>query len=1128
MQAVIGRYELGALLGEGGTGSVYRCCHTETGVRACLKLPNEDSSRRREPLRREIAALKRLNRYQHPGVVRLIDSGEHAGAPFYVMEHIQGEPLTRLAEKAAWLASSGEEGSRRVQLNEVLELAAQLADALELVHSEGVVHGDLSPANVIVRDGGQPVLVDFGACFQAHERGLPREVAQPSGPVHGTLAYLAPERLDGGPLDARCDLYSLGCILYELIAGRRPFGGARAIDLMMQHRVIVPARLSQQLPWVPSELDRLVARLLAKEPSDRIGRARDVADSLRRLVPAPRPFPPSDYPITLYRSRFVGREELLDQLTQLVNDAERGSGGLALVSGESGIGKTRLLNEVARRALERGLSVVSCPSSQYSFDTRGPSLVLPELAPFAPLLQHLNDECSQRSPAEPRMREALQDIASYVGGTRSRTELSPGKRAPADVVRRRVLSGLRDALLAYSNQRVLLILVDDLQWMDELSIQFLVEHGREFCRSHILIFGVYRKEQEPEALTLLRRAAISHVNLPRLGQSTIHVMAKDMLGLTSMPEGLSQFLFERSEGNPFFASEHLRAALASGQLRSNGDNDWAFEPGLAPHGLPSSLDDLLALRVAKLTPSAVATLQMAAILGREFDAELLQSLRDTQSRSTATALEELVARQILEWVKAGRYRFAHDGIRESAERSLHEVTRRSLHRRVALRLEELNAVSARPEWIAQLGIHWANAAEPERALPHLRDAARAAAESSAKLRAAELYELAVAECRCLVGQRQTRYRPTLAELLESLADTWLSQAQHHRAREAYSESLELWRSLPGAPLHTARLHRKIAASYWTLHDYENARLNLDTAREMLGNPVTAADFREYIEIEIGRLEQLYFSRQVGDDTERLIRQLEPIVEMHSSAEQRAYFCVGAACELAARGRYALNPESLRLARLALSHGAQAMATNQIALARLTLGFLLLPGSESDCREGVDVLRQAERDAITLGDSTLLSRVLTYSMLTHVRLRDRRQAAQVAERAVVIAEEVQLLPYVGAALACQGWSRWVSGESFHARPLLEKALAVWQAHPHPFPFMWIALFPLIDIQLQQPGGHHLLREYLAALLAPTQQALPSALHSAIAAALAEDESASPARFDRAVAQALDCAHGARFS
>jgi serine/threonine protein kinase len=260
----IAGYEVLRRLGHGGMGIVYEARRHSINERVALKTIDPASRDAERSLRREIRALKRID---HPGVVRLLAEGTCRGVPFYTMDLLAGPSLaTVLAEGTPSFAT----------------ILCRLASSLGHVHAQGIVHGDLTPVNVLFRALDEPVLIDFGLA-----RRFPVSVRIETGAgrrrIVGTLAYMAPEQIRGDRVDARADLYAFGCILYEALTGRVPFAGYRRATVLRQHLEAAPCPPSLLSPDVPMALERLTLRLLAKSPADRPQCATEVAATLDSL-----------------------------------------------------------------------------------------------------------------------------------------------------------------------------------------------------------------------------------------------------------------------------------------------------------------------------------------------------------------------------------------------------------------------------------------------------------------------------------------------------------------------------------------------------------------------------------------------------------------------------------------------------------------------------------------------------------------------------------------------------------------------------------------------------------------------------------------------------------------------------
>ena len=260
------RYQLRGVLGQGGFGTVYLGWDQQLHRQVAIKIPREDFVRdesTREAFLREARVAARL---QHPGIVVVHDCGvDGADRCYVVYEYVAGKTLRDILDGRAW------------PIDRAARLVSRIAEALHAAHKQGLVHRDLKPANILLDDQDRPRIADFGLAVDEDSQ------RQQQGEVAGTLAYMAPEQLRGEVhhFDGRTDLWALGAILYELLAGRRPFR-AETRDLLIDEIFNREARPLRQLrDDVPAELDAIVLRCLSKKVSDRYGAARDLAEALR-------------------------------------------------------------------------------------------------------------------------------------------------------------------------------------------------------------------------------------------------------------------------------------------------------------------------------------------------------------------------------------------------------------------------------------------------------------------------------------------------------------------------------------------------------------------------------------------------------------------------------------------------------------------------------------------------------------------------------------------------------------------------------------------------------------------------------------------------------------------------------
>ena len=266
-----GRYQLGPLLGVGGMARVYlatdRVLERQVAVKV-LSPPYAQDPSFTERFQREARAAASLS---HPNIVAVFDSGSDAGLHYLVMEYMPGASMAQL------LADQGRLAPRRA-----IELAIQVCAALTAAHVQGLVHRDVKPANVLVGEDGRVKVADFGIA-----KATAATTLTGTGVVLGTAAYLSPEQAQGGPVDARSDLYSLGCVLYELLCGSPPFGSGvdgPQVAVATRHLSQPPEPPSARNPQVDPSLDMVVLTALAKQPDQRYQSALELQGVLQQVL----------------------------------------------------------------------------------------------------------------------------------------------------------------------------------------------------------------------------------------------------------------------------------------------------------------------------------------------------------------------------------------------------------------------------------------------------------------------------------------------------------------------------------------------------------------------------------------------------------------------------------------------------------------------------------------------------------------------------------------------------------------------------------------------------------------------------------------------------------------------------
>jgi serine/threonine protein kinase len=786
LPAQIGPYRLLETLGQGGVGLVLKVQHVGTGELAALKTVKMAREAQLASVRRELVALKRI---RHRGIVKVLDGGIYEGGPWYAMELLQGLTLSALVSGGRGemdattvtrtsashsphdfetgdppsrpaLAFNAVPGTARPpacggRLPQFLTLIRRLCEPLAYLHGEGIVHRDLKPSNIFVCDDGTPVLMDFGLAWILHTEES-RELLSVDAIRGGTVPYMAPEQARGERLDARADLFALGAVMYQVITGQPAFHIRSQREMGVLERHEAPPPPSRLVEGVPAALDALVLQLLAPRASDRLGHASDVAAVLAGLGAEPSPGggdPPAR--AYLYRPAIAGRGPAIEEARRWLDRLGQGTGAGLLVEGESGIGKTSLVAEVARMAAAKAIRVITGECSTVGGAGEGAAARSTPFQAFAHALQQIADVCTAGGP----------ELAERLLGARAKVlaicEPSLGQipglahhpdppALPGEAAQRRLVEALADTLAAFARERPLLLVVDDLQWADEMTFAFLRSLSPAYFECvPLLLLGTFRSEEKgPELQRLEGSSAFASISLDRLDASAIAAMTADMLGVQQASPRLTAFLAAESSGNPFFVAEYLRAAVDGGLLFRDDQGKWRQPDDSADWvrlGLPRTLHELVTRRMVALPPDSRRIAEIAAVLGREVDIEILAAMAAevgvaADELTFADRVLDLTSRQVLERAQPGRLRFVHDKLRESEYAQLGSDRRVALHARAGRLLERhYQAEGAIERVLGDLAHHFEQGGEPIKALEYLDRAARAAHRTHSNRESTQLF-----------------------------------------------------------------------------------------------------------------------------------------------------------------------------------------------------------------------------------------------------------------------------------------------------------------------------------------------------------------------------------------------------
>ncbi|OZM80662.1 AAA family ATPase [Pseudonocardia sp. MH-G8] len=664
-----------------------------TGRTVIRKEPLGPEAERR--LRRERAMLERLR--DVAGVAQL-EAPRYPGS--IVLEDVGGNSLAGLAKPLA--------------IDVLIGLAMELAQAVAGMHRRGVMHRDITPANVVISVDGAPCLVDFSLATSFAEI---RPEFTHHTQIVGTLAYLAPEQTGrtGRAVDQRADLYALGATLYELATGEPPFGSGDPLRLVHDHLARVPVPPAKVNPDVPGPLSEIILHLLEKEPDHRYQTADGVVHDLERVREAQmRPAAASvrvgehDVPLRLLPPRLVSRDDEVETLHAAFEDAQEGRCRAVLVGGTSGVGKTALVDELRPLVAGRGGWFVAGKFDQYRRDLEFNGvhqafralgrLLLAE--PEVELAEVRARVLAALGPNAGLLTAVVPEFAALLA-----VPPDPGDALTAqNRAQRMAVQALRAVA---SRERPVVLFLDDLQWAGRASLGLVDMMLDEEPVEGLLLVGAYRHEDvdaaHPLAAPLSRwhdRAGVRHLLLDNLPVSTLVTMVAEILRThPAVAADLAEVIGPHTSGNPYETVELLNALRRDGLLTPT-TTGWQWDPATVhTHLGRSQVGELLAARIETVPPRSRQLLEAMACLGGRAELSLLQTATGAPAAEVQPMLAPAVAEGLLV-MEPGAHdavRFRHDRIRETILRGLDPGRRRTLQLATARRLArvpELYAVAA--------------------------------------------------------------------------------------------------------------------------------------------------------------------------------------------------------------------------------------------------------------------------------------------------------------------------------------------------------------------------------------------------------------------------------------------------
>ena len=623
---------------------------------------------------------------------RPIEMARHWDRTVLVLEDPGGVPLDQLLGEQLNLAFS-------------LRVAVGLSGVIDRLHQRGIIHKDIKPANVLVNsDSGRCWLKGFGIASR-----LPRERQFAESPelVSGTLAYMAPEQTGrmNRSIDSRSDLYSLGVTLYQMLTGSLPFTASDPMEWVHCHIARLPVPPRERWRDVPETVSAIILKLLSKTAEDRYQTAAGLTADLRKCLTEWEScrrissFSLGAHDISdrlLMPEKLYGRDRqiktLLDAFDQVVTT---GKPNLVLVSGYSGIGKSSVVNELHKVLVPpRGL-FASGKFDQYKRDVPYATLAQAFNSLIRPLLSKSESELQIWRDA---FREALEPNAKLVVDLVPELKLIIGEQPPVpdlppqDAQGRFQLVFRRFIGVFARPEHPLALFLDDLQWLDAATLDFLRDLLTQPDVRHLMLIGAYRDNEVDPAHPLWRSLVAIRQTSATVRDIVLAPLAREDLGqlivdsLHCEPEHaipLAQLVYEKTGGNPFFVIQFIYALVEEQLLTFNHDDPrWLWDlDRIHAKGYTDNVVDLMVRKLNRLAVRTQKVVQELACLGNSAETTTLSVIDGTSEEQVHSDLWEAVLQGLIARQESA-YKFIHDRIQEAAYSLIPEHSRAETHLRV--------------------------------------------------------------------------------------------------------------------------------------------------------------------------------------------------------------------------------------------------------------------------------------------------------------------------------------------------------------------------------------------------------------------------------------------------------------
>ena len=798
---------------------------------------------------------------EHASVIKVFDYGVlHDRYPYFTMEFFAGKRITDFFDGQNWDA--------------LYDVILQIASGLHHIHHLGIVHLDLKPSNVLVDEDGKAKIMDFGLAIES------RQVFDRK--IRGTLQYMAPEVLKQDRVDSRADLYALGMTLYETVTGALPGYGRAPIEVIRMHLDEELRPPSSINPRVPEALERIILRLLEKDPRDRFASAaallQAVAEAAGKTAPAGELLVGRG---ELFAAPLIGRKSEVNQLMSLIAEARDGSGNGVILAGGEGMGKSRIVRDVTLRAQLEGARVFCgrCPVNRKTI-----------YAPFFEIFTQMVSAVNPEADVSEEIRRILRPVVGSSG-----PETSAPQHGQKFRLFNRIVQSMQDlyGFLSVGGEAggsPLILVIEDLQWADPSTAELFSFLVGEAKQNRLLVIGTLTLDSGGEAAIESAAPNLSFweqrsregnfpiVHVETLSEPLVREHVQSLLGEMNVPDELVRWMLWESAGSPLNIRRIVDYLIAHDYLQWTPDGWTAHMDRIASLRIPGGFASILMEKVDALPPAPRGVLEIATVFGETMELELLTKVAEVEPEETYAHVRELVRHGLLDESSDGKtIVFPQIHLRDAVYNAMPERRRAEIHLRVGEALEPA-ANGDSTQLIGQVAYHFARANDIERGTRYSIEAGDLATRTLAHEEATEFYRVAL-ELMDLGGIEEVRK----SEVREKLADAYYRRDDYRGAMHAFQfllKSIQARHPDDDSNIHVARVMKKIGKVLSRRGDQDAAMTYYQSALaiyERLEQTVDVAEMLNRIAWLYRQRDDYATARETAERARVMLEKMEPTV-----------------------------------------------------------------------------------------------------------------------------------------------------------------------------------------------------------------------------------------------------------